>query len=257
MTIWILPTLFMFGNSFSPSANFSRDPPALIPDRLTLQHYQTIFALKLLPRWTLNSLIIAVVQVSAGIIINGAAGYVAAFCRRRWVKYVFWTLMLPIFVSGYVLLVSQFVIVGRLGLRGLPAVYVMGIFWPTGIYLFRNYFRTIPLSLLESARMDGAGEITMLLRIILPLSGPIVGLSVVLTGMGAFTAFLWPYLNLRVPEQQTFLVGIMLNAVNVYAVKDVGRDLAIGCMAFVPYLVIFALASKYFIGGLTVGAIKE
>ena len=257
MALWLFPTLFMLGNSFSPTAQFSRDPPALIPDSLAFSHYQKILSLKLLPRWIVNSLIVAAVQVVAAIMVNGMAGYVFAFCRKRWTKVLFWTLMIPIFVSGYVLLVSQFVVVAKLGLRGLPAIYIMGIFWPTGIFLFRNHFKSISPGMVESARIDGASEFTTFLRIILPLSGPIVGLSVVMIGMASFQSFLWPYLNLRVPEQQTYLVGLMLNAVNVYAVKDVGRDMAIGIMAFIPYLLIYVFASRYFIGGAMAGALKE
>jgi ABC-type glycerol-3-phosphate transport system permease component len=76
-------------------------------------------------------------------------------------------------------------------------------------------------------------------------------------GMGSIGSYIWPMLNLRVPEQQTYLVGLMASAINVYAVKDVGYDLAIGTMAFLPYLIVFIIANRYFIGGLTGGAMKE
>ena len=165
-------------------------------------------------------------------------------------------MMTPIFVSQYVLLVPQFVVFGRLGMIGLPAVVLPGV-WATGIFLFRNYFKTIPMSFAESARLDGASELHIFRRIILPLSGPIVASAVVLIAMGVVGSYVWPMLNLRVPEQQTYLVGLINSAINVYAVKNVGKDMAIGVLAMIPYFAIFSLTSRYFVQGLTTGGVRE
>jgi ABC-type glycerol-3-phosphate transport system permease component len=186
------------------------------------------------------------------------AGYVFCFSKAKWAKWLFWAMMVPIFVSGYVLLISQFVIVGALGFRGWVAVVSMSIFGPTMIYLYRNFFKTIPLSIVESARIDGASEFTVLTRIVLPISKPILGATIVFLGMGSLGAYIWPMLNLQNPRTQTFLVGLMNTAINVQIhVKDIGYDLTIGTLTFIPYMLLFAFSSRYFISGLTGGAIRE
>jgi ABC-type glycerol-3-phosphate transport system permease component len=256
MALWVVPTAMMIGNSLSADKSFSRVPPTIFPRRFSTQNYRELLALKLLPRWIANTALVVVSQVVGTILINGAAAYVFTFHPRSWTKILFWLFMTPIFVSQYVLLVPQFVVFGKLGMIGLPAVILPGV-WSTGIFLFRNYFRSIPVSFTESARIDGAGEWLIFWRIILPLSGPMVASAAVLIAMGTIGAYVWPMLNLRVPEQQTYLVGLMASAINVYAIKNIGKDMAIGVMAMVPYFVIFSLASRNFIGGLTGGALKE
>jgi ABC-type glycerol-3-phosphate transport system permease component len=246
----------MVGNSFSADKSFIRIPPSIFPPRFSFENYRDLLRLPMLPRWIANTALIVVVHVVGGILVNGAAGYVFAFVRRRWARWAFWIFMTPIFVSSYVLLVPQFIVFGKLGMIGLPAVILPGV-WSMGIFLFRNYFKTIPISLTESARIDGAGEFTIFSRVVLPLSGPIVASAAVLIAMGSIGAYIWPMLNLRRTEDQTYLVGLMNSAINVYAIKNVGKDLAIGVLVMLPYFLIFSLASRYFIGGLTGGALKE
>jgi len=247
----------MVANSFSPAKAFLRSPPSLLPYAYTLENYQKAFSLRFLPRWIVNTLLLATILIVASTLITGAAGYVFCFAKFRWVKVLFWLMMSPIFVTRYVLLISQFIIVGKLHLNGLAAVVSMSVFWSTGIYLFRNYFRSIPASIVESARIDGASEWTILTRIVLPVSQPILGASIVFLGMGALGDYVWQYLNLQTKESQTFLVGLMTSTLNVYAVKNIGYDLAIGTLLFLPYLALFAVSSRYFIGGLTGGSLKE
>ena len=248
--------MMMAGNSLSADKSFNRIPPMIFPKRFSLTNYKELLGLKLFPRWVANTIGIASVHVIGQILINGAAGYVFAFSKSRWAKILFWIFMLPIFVSQYVLLVPQFVVFGKLGMIGLPAVVLPGV-WATGIFLFRNYFKTIPISFTESARLDGAEEWMIFRKVILPLSGPIVASAVVLISMGVVGSYIWPMLNLRIPEQQTYLVGLMNSAINVYAVKNVGKDMAIGMLAMIPYFAIFSATSKYFIKGLTTGGVRE
>lgn len=256
--VLLFPSWIMIVNSFSPLKAFLRNPPSLLPNAFTFQNYRRIFALPYLPRWIANTAFLLLVNVTAGVLVNGAAGYVFAFSRKRWASYLFWAFMLPIFVSGYIMIIPQFVIVGALRMSGTMAVILMAIFWPTGIYLFRQYFRHIPVSLVESARIDGAREWTILTKIVLPLSKPIIGTSIVFLGMGTLGSFVWPMLNLQTPESQTFLVGLMSTTISAnIVVRDVGYDLAVGTMIFLPYLLLFSFSSRYFIGGLTGGALKE
>lgn len=255
--ILLFPLWLMITNSFSESKQFLRIPPRLLPLTWTFANYKQVFSLPFIGQWVINTLLIVATVVVAGVLINGAAGYVFAFNKSKLLNIVFWIMMVPIFVTRIVLLISQFVVANKLGIVGIPAVILMSIYWATGIFLFRNYFRSIPMSIIESAKIDGAGEIRILASIVLPLSKPIIGAAIVFLGMGTLGDYVWQMLNLQMPESQTFIVGLVASATYAYQVKNIGYELAIGTVLFIPYFVIFAMSSKYFIKGLTTGSIKE
>ncbi len=254
--VLLFPCYLMLTNSLSPARGFLRNPPRLLPYTFTLDNYRRALSLPLLPRWVVNTAIVAAAMIVGGIVINGAAAYAFSYAGRRWLQVVFWAFMTPIFVSRYVLIISQMQIVGALKLEGLMAVISMSLFWPTGIFLFRNYFRTIPKEIIESGRIDGAGEWRILLQLVLPSARPMIGAAIVFLGMGALGDYVWQMLNLQAAEVRTYIVGLMATAIDVYAVRNIGYDLTIGMLLFLPYLVIFAVSSKYFIKGLTGGAVK-
>lgn len=252
-----VPVWLMVTNSFTDTEAFLRVPPRVLPGPFTLGNYRAVFGLQLFGRWVMNSAVVVALLVAGGLLVNGAAGYVFAFCHARWTKPVFWLMMAPIFVTRFVLIISQFVVVGRLGLRGFPAVLVMSMLWPTGIFLFRNFFSGVPRSLIDIARLDGAGEGTILFQVVLPLCKPIVGAAIVFLAMGAMGDYIWQMLNLQVPQQQTLLVGLVNTTIDVRVVNRIGYDLAVGSILFAPYLLLFAFTSQYFVKGLTLGGLKE
>lgn len=253
----MVPIYFMVMNSFTPARAFLKVPPDLLPYKFTLVNYQRILALPLLLRWVFNTLVIMAVTVTIGILANCAAGYVFAFYRGRWATILFWVFMAPMFVTRYVLIISQFVVIRQLHLSGFAACALVLLFWPTGIFLSRNYFRSIPVSLVESARIDGASEFLIMRKVVLPISKPLIGASVAFLGMGAMGDYIWQFLNLQKPASKTFLVGLLQSSIDIYVVKDIGYSLAVGTALFIPYLIVFALSSRYFITGLTGGALKE
>jgi ABC-type glycerol-3-phosphate transport system permease component len=251
------PIYLMIENSFTPALAFLKVPPDLLPYDFTLANYKKLFAIPLLGRWAINSLVIVVAIVSIGLVTSCAAGYVFAYAKGKVFRYLFWAMLSPMFVTSFVLIISRFLVIRFLHINGTMAVILMPLFWPTGIYLSRNYFQAIPASLLESARIDGANEVTILMRVVLPVSQPLVGACVAFLGMGAMGDYIWAHLNLRSPAMKTYLVGLIQSTMEIYAVKNIGYNLAVGVMLFIPYLIVFSLSSRYFITGLTMGALKE
>lgn len=254
--VLLFPLWLMVINSFTPSQAFLKMPPNLFPSPFTLANYARIFRLPLIARWLGNSAIVIASTVVAGVVVNGAAGYVFRISSSKWVQALFWAFMVPVFMARITILIAQFVIVGKLKLHGLPAVVLMPIFWPAGIYLFRNFFATVPDEIIESARLDGAGDGMVFLRIVLPLSKPIVGAAIVFLGMSALGDYIWQMLNLQRAELQTLLVGLINSTIDVRVVENIGYDLAVGTVLFIPYLILFSLSSRYFIKGLAVGSGK-
>jgi len=254
MIAMLFPIYLMVENSFTPATVFLKVPPDIIPYEFTMANYNKLFALPLLGRWALNSLVIVGAIVAVGLLTNCAAGYVFAYAKGF--EWLFWAMLSPMFVSGYVLIISRFLVTRFLHITGPLAVILMPLFWPTGIYLAKNYFKSIPSSLLESARMDGASEMTILLRIVMPVAKPLIGACVAFLGMAAMGDYIWAHLNLTTPASKTYIVGLIQSTLEVYAVRNIGYNLAVGVMLFIPYLIVFSLSSKYFVKGLQ-GAVKE
>lgn len=254
--VLLFPIFLMVTNSFTPVKQFMSYPPKFLPYKFTWANYIRALTIPELPGWLANTGIVVGLTVFLGVVVNGAGGYVFAFARMRWLKVAFWLLMLPIFTTEYVMIIPRYVIVNQLKLRGLWAVIPMTLYGPGMLYLFRNYFATIPISLVESARLDGASEATILFRVVLPICKPIVGTAIVFIGMGALGDWIWQLLNLKMPAQMTVLVGWMRSTMEAFVIEDIGYNLAIGTLLFLPYMIIFALSSRYFVKGLTGGALK-
>lgn len=254
----LFPVWLMVSNSFSDSHSMLSAPPRLFPKGLTLGNYREVFALPMWARWTANSVAVVSAIVVLGVLVNGAAGYVFAFGSARWLKPVFWALMAPVFVTRFVLIISQFVVIAKLGLRGLPAVILIPVFWPQGIFLFRNFFGSVPASLLETARLEGASEMRILVDVVLPICAPILGAAIVFLAMAGMGDFVWQMVNLQMKPQQTVLVALVNSTIDYYGWVDrIGYDLAVGTVLFVPYVVLFAFTSRYFVKGLAAGSTKE
>jgi ABC-type glycerol-3-phosphate transport system permease component len=236
----------MVTNSFSETRGILDMPPRLIPKEPTSKNYEKIFALELLPRWIGNTIIVAISVVTISVWANGMAGYVFAFARFKGKNVIFWIAMMPMFVTRFSILISQFIVVGKLGLSPLISVIVIILHTPAGIYLFRNYFLGIPSSIIQSARIDGAGEMMILRKIILPISGPIVGAVATFQGIGALGDFIWQLLNLQDPKTQTYIVGMIITTIKWGGLIEIGYNLAVGTMIFLPFVILFVFTSRYF-----------
>jgi multiple sugar transport system permease protein len=265
LKLWILiltsivlgfPIWIMVSNGFSPNKGMLDLPPRLLPYRFTLENYIRIGRLPLLSRVTANSLLVMLVLIVGAILIAASAAYVFRVGRSKKLKYIFWALMAPIFVTRITVFISQFVIVNKLGLHGMPAVIIIPMFWPVGIFLFRNYYATIPDSFLESAWMDGASELRSFAAIMLPLSRPMVGLGVVMLGLSAWGDYIWQNVNLQIPKTQTLLVALVNSTLDIIELEYIGYDLAVGTVLFLPYIILFAASGRYFVKGLTAGGLR-
>jgi ABC-type glycerol-3-phosphate transport system permease component len=163
------------------------------------------------------------------------------------------------------LIIPTFVIIKKIQLSGtLLATILPIIYYPVGLYLSRLYFETIPISLLESARLDGANEIQILSKIVLPLSKPIITCLALFSSINVLQDYIWQMLVLQKENNYTLLVGMMRLAMNRQGgteanINPLSKAMASGVILLFPLLVIFLIANKYFTKSLAGydGAVKE
>jgi ABC-type glycerol-3-phosphate transport system permease component len=269
----LTPFYFMLIGSVQNMFGIMIMPPRLIPYEITMFNYHfLLFGSKDMAgggitlkwnsfQWLVNTLFIVSGTVCASVFISTTAGYSFAFYKFKFKK-VLWSLfLLGIMIPRISMIIPTFVIVKKLQLSGtLFAVILSTSFAPMGMYLAKIFFQSIPISLLESARLDGASERQILQKIVIPVSRPIITALSLFASIGALQDYIWQMLILQSADRQTLLVGfiraIMIRGGGDLNVNPLGKSFAAGVLLLLPLLIVFLIANKYFVESLG-GAIKE
>ncbi len=228
-------------------------------------------AFKFIYRYILNSLVIATVAVMSTLFLSSLGGYVFGRINFSGKKFLFLLVLSLMMIPGVLTLIPSFLwfkefpFVGGnnwLGVGGqgfldsrwvLLLPYISGgqIF---GIFLCRTFFEGLPESLFEAARLDGASEFQVYWRIALPLSLPIIATLAILQFVGIYNDYIWPLLTISDSNIQVFSVGVTEFAAE--GNLRFGPTMAGYLLGSIPLIIIFAFGMKYYVEGLTKGAIK-
>jgi multiple sugar transport system permease protein len=251
--ILIFPFLWLLLTSVETQAEALHFPPLLTPHILKFGNY--ISALRAGPfgRWFLNSLIVAVTTVLANLVLCSLAGY--AFARFRFLgrTALFAVIMATLMVPFQVTMIPQFIIVKWLGVHVLAGVginHIGALILPNaatafGIFFLRQFFRTLPLEYEESARVDGASRLTVLIRIVLPLAKPALATLTALTLLDSWNNFLWPLIAVTSTNQMTLPLG--LATFQGSHETEWTLLMAANVMSLLPMLVVFIVAQRFFV----------
>lgn len=208
-------------------------------------------------RFFINSVIVSVSGGFFTTLFCALGGYVFAKKDFYFKEQIFWTLLATMMIPGMMFLVPQFAIVTKLGwintYQGMVVPHLANVF---GIFLMRQYMETIPTSVIESARIDGAGEWQIFWRLIVPLSMTIITMVFLLSFLFHWSNFLW-HLVVNTPESDKLTLPIGLALFKGQYTSDWAKMMAASCFSIIPIAVIFVFAQKFFIEGLTSGAVKE
>ena len=208
-------------------------------------------------RYLANSILICTVSCAGVLALSSMAGY--AFARHDFPfrRTLFAAVLGLMMVPGVLTLIPQFLLVKNLGLLNtrwaLVLPYIAGgqVF---GILLFRAFFEDMPKDLLEAARIDGAGEWTVYSRIVMPLALPVVATVGIMTAFGVYNDFIWPLVAISDPTKQVFTVALRIfTAENDLEMGPTLAGYALGC---VPMILLIGFGMRYFVQGVTSGAVK-
>lgn len=258
--ILLFPLYFMFIGSLQDINGVMVMPPKLIPKNATFFNYHTMKAYPFFT-WIYNSVIIVAMTVCFSVCLSLLTGYAFAYFTFKYKNIIWAMFLIGIMLPRISLIIPQYVILRKLGISGTQLGVILSTsFSPVGIYLARTFFETVPKSLLESARIDGAGELSILGKIVFPLSKPLVTALCLFSGIAAMQDYIWQMLVLQDQEKQTLLVGLIRSIIlrndGMIGVNPLGRSFAAGVILFIPLLIIFLVSNKYFVNALG-GAIKE
>ncbi|MFI6321857.1 carbohydrate ABC transporter permease [Nonomuraea sp. NPDC050556] len=202
-----------------------------------------------------NTLFVAVAQTAGAIVVSLLAGYAFAKFEFKGRNAFFLLLLSTLVIPGGVTIIPIFQMMNDIGLiDSFPALILPSLSVPFGIFLMRQSLLAVPDELLDAARVDGAGELRVLWRVVIPVMRPVIAALAVFLFLGAWNDFLWPLIALRSPEMYTLPVA--LATLQGLARTDFGQVMVGTAISSLPMMVLFLVLQRQFISGLLAGATK-
>jgi multiple sugar transport system permease protein len=252
----LLPLAWMLLLSVTPAGEATALGAGRLPSALTLEHYETLFTRLSLARYLLNSALLAAAVTAISLVTSSLAGYAFARLRFRGRDRTFRILLAALVIPGQVGMLPLFLLLKQLGLVNTYAgVIVPGMASIFGIFLFRQYALSIPESILDAARIDGAGELRIYRSLVLPLCRPVLATLALFTFMGSWNDFLWPLIVLTDDRMYTLPVALA-NLLGEH-VQDVELMMAGSVLTVLPVVLLFLALQRQYIQSLVGGALRQ
>jgi len=205
--------------------------------------------------WFFNSVVLTVVQVALTLIISATVAYGFAAYQFVGKNFLFICVLMIMMVPFEILLLPLYTLTNQLGLMNTySAIILPGIASAATIFFFRQYISGIPREIISAGRVDGASEYGIYVRLILPIMKPSFAAMAILNGMNSWNNFIWPFMVLSETQKYTLPIGLKTLLTpygNNYDLLIVGSFFSI-----IPILILFLSFQKYFIDGMTAGAVK-
>jgi multiple sugar transport system permease protein len=253
--ISVAPLAWMLSASLMPAGQSNSFPPPWLPSPPTLANYRELFARVGVGRYLANSLVVALAGTGLSLLLNVSAGYAFAKLPFAGRERVFQALLGALVIPAQVSMLPLFLMLRAAGLvNSYAGVIVPSLAGAFGIFLVRQYARSIPDEILEAARLEGAGEARIFVGVVLPLLKPILVTLGIFTFLNIWNDFMWPLIVLTDNRLQTLPVA--LASLSREHVQDNELMMAGALVTVLPPLVLFLGLQRYYIEGLLLGSVK-
>lgn len=242
--IFLFPVLWFLLSSFKPGGELFTYPLTILPEHWTLDGYVEAWERVNFSLYFRNTLTVAAVTTALTVIVSAATGYALAKYKAWWLSALFMCILATTMLPTEVILSPTFAVIRDLGLYNqLPGIIIPSILTASGIFMFRQFFRTVPDELIEAARIDGAGELAIFFRIMLPLSRPIMITLAIFSFQWRWNDYIWPLLVLGDPDKFTLQVALrsLIGAENI----DWTVLLPASVISILPLVAIFLVCQRY------------
>ncbi|WP_159619494.1 carbohydrate ABC transporter permease [Ruania rhizosphaerae] len=243
VAIYAFPLLWFILSSFKPGSELFSLPLSILPETWTISGYQDAWSRFNFARYFMNTGIVAVVTTALTVLVSSMTGYALAKYKAWWLNVFFMCVLATTMLPTEVIMPSTFVVIRDLGLYdSLPGIIIPSIVTATGVFMFRQYFKTVPDELLEAARIDGVGEIRTFFSIMLPLAKPMAVTLAIFSFQWRWNDYIWPLLVLNDPNQYTLQIALrsIVGADNI----DWSVLLAASVISLVPMIVLFLIFQR-------------
>lgn len=251
----VAPLLWMLSASFMPAGQANTSPPPLLPSHPTFEHYAQLFSHLNLARSFANSLLVSVLGTLCTLVTSSMAGYAFAKLKFPGREGLFRLLLTAMLVPAQVGMLPLFLMLKSMGLvnsyAGVLVPWLASVF---GVFLVRQYALAIPDDLLNSARLDGAGEWRIYRSIVLPNLAPVLATLAVFVFMSSWNDFLWPLVVLS--DERRFTLPVALASLVGEHVQDTELMMAGAVVTVLPVLLVFVILQRWYIRGVMAGSVK-
>ncbi|GAA2075392.1 carbohydrate ABC transporter permease [Microbacterium hatanonis] len=256
LLVWLVPFAWMLLGSVKTQREILQRPPTWWPQEFTWDNFAAWFGELDFGQFFGNSVLVALFTVLGNLVFCSMVGYALAKMDFPGKRALFLVVMLTLMVPGVVTFVPLFVMVSSLGLVNSYAALILPfVTTPLGVFLMRQFMLGIPDSLLEAARIDGAGEFRVFARIVMPLCGPPLATLGILTFLASWNNFLWPLVAAQSEGMYTLPVALSLYSTGQNA-TDYGLLLAGSVLVIAPIILLFVFLQRYFIQGIASTGLK-
>lgn len=260
LTLWgiitVIPMYWMAIGSFQDSQASASFQPQMIPEIWSIAPYERFFGKTMALRWLFNSLLISSILTISNVFFASLAGYAFAKLRFPGRNSIFWVLLSTMMIPAQVTLIPLYILViNTLNLGDtytaiiLPSLVAVG-----NIFLMKQYMSTLPTSLIHAARIDACSEFGIFYKVILPIAKPGLAVLAIFTFVAQWNDFFWPFLVTSSNTMRTIQVG--LASFKFAESTDYGAIMAGATIGALPMIILFFALQKYFLQGITIGAVK-
>jgi len=251
----LLPFLWMVSTAFMGELEVYQFPPSFVPSELRWSNFPEALGMQPFGRFFLNTAIVAGFSVAGQLIFCSMAAYAFARLRFRWRERIFGIYLATMMIPAIVTVIPAFLLVTKFGwVNTYWALFTPTLSSVWGIFLLRQFFQTIPRDLEDAARIDGASELAVFWRVVVPLSKPALATLAIFAFMGSWKDFLWPLLVTNRVDMRTVEVGIA-NFSTLYE-TDWPHQMAAAVLVMLPIILVFLLTQRYFVKGITLTGLK-
>lgn len=248
--LWVIavlmafPLLWFLLSSFKPGSELFSYPLSFLPQQWTLDGYERAFERIDFGKYLLNTTIVATVTTVFTVFLCAVTGYALAKYRNPWLGVLSLCILSMTMLPGEVILNPMFMVVRDLGLyNSLLGVIVPSIITPTGVFMFRQFFVSVPDELIQAARIDGASEYGIFFRIMVPLARPIMLTLAIVSFQWRWNDYIFPLIILGDPNKFTLQIALraLVGAENI----DWSVLLAASVLSMIPLVVLYLVFQRY------------
>ncbi len=253
--LFLMPIIWVIGSSFKSAGELFSWPPSLFGRSPSLDNYVKALEEGDFNKYFLNTVFVSIVATVLTVIVNVMSGYAFAKYRFKGQTILFGIVLATLMVPLEVIMIPIFKVIVATNLyNNLWGLIIPAVASPTAVFLVKQYYVGIPDAYMEAARIDGASERNIFLRIMLPLAKPVISVLCIFSFMWRWNDYLWPKLVINSKTKYTIQLALA-NFSGEYSV-DWNSLLAMSVISMIPVILVFVSLQKYIIGGMTAGGIK-
>ncbi len=256
--VYIFPFLVEISTSFKTDGDAAQNPVSLVPSVFTWAAYERLFANSDFPLWFANSAIVTIFVTLGRVFFDSLAGYALARLQFRGRAIVYGALVAVMSVPAVVLLIPKFLVINQLGMYDSYAGMILPLLVDAaGVFIMKNFFESIPVSVEEQARIDGAGSFRLFWSVVLPMARPALITIIILSFQGSWNELSHFIVSTQSPELTTLTKGVaslasgQLSQGSQYPIK-----LAAALIMTIPVAVMFFVFQRHIMNS-SEGAVKE